>query len=330
MKTLKYLLFILVIGLCSCSEDPLNNESIFVDSTAKPNDFDIWLNVNYTKPYNIKFNYRFNDIESDLKYNLAPADQPKSLALAKLIKYLWVDSYDEINQTVNPSFMQTYCPKVIQLIGSAAYDKDSRVLGQAEGGLKITLYEVNAIDLNNISVAKMNDLWFHTMHHEFCHILHQKKEYSTDFKLITNADYNSSGWTNISDLEALHLGFITNYASSEPNEDFVETASLYITHDQSWWDSQLAIAKEEEVTKAAFDSYSSIKGVKQIRTIKNADGTTTLKYFIVYNGDQKITQKLNIVKDYFQLSWGFSITDLRTIVQRRSATINTLDLTSYK
>jgi len=330
MKVLKYILFCLAIGLWSCGEDDLSSSSNFTDETVTPNEFDQWLYSNYTEPYNVQFNYRYVDIESDTEYNLIPADQAKSLALAKLIKYLWIDSYVEINETVDPTFMQTYCPKVIQLIGSAAYNEDNtRVLGQAEGGLKITLYEVNGIDLSNISVEAMNELWFHTMHHEFTHILNQQKDYSTDYKLISNADYNSSGWTNLSDLEALHLGFISAYGSSEPNEDFVETTSLYLVHDQAWWDAQLELAKEEQVTQAEFDAYTGTDGVKQLRVVTNADGTTSNTYYIVYGGNLKITEKLNIVKKYFHDEWGFELEDLRTIIQRRSASINTLDLTSY-
>lgn len=329
MKRLKYLFICLAIGLTSCSEEELNPTSIFQDVEDSSNEFDQWLQKNYTAPFNIQFNYRYVDIESDQKYNLAPADKAKSLALAKLIKHLWIDAYIRVNKNVNDNFMQTYCPKVIQLIGSAAWNDGSKTLGQAEGGLKITLYEVNAIDLNNINMEKMNDLFFHTMHHEFGHILHQTKNYSPDFKLITNADYNSSGWTNVKEEEALHLGFISSYGSSEPDEDFVETLSLYLVHTQAWWDAKLAIAREKEVTKAAFDSFAELKGTKQIRTVTNPDGTTATKYFIVYGGDAKITQKLNMVKDYLVTKWGFSLDDLRTIVQEQSASINTLDLTSY-
>lgn len=329
MKTLKYLILFLIIGLGSCSEDALNPVSNFQDPTTQPNEFDSWIQKIYTEPYNMRLNYRYVDIESDLEYNLLPADRSKSLALAKLIKYLWIDSYDEVNKDNNPNFMKIYGPKIIQLIGSAAWNDDgSRILGQAEGGLKITLYEVNAIDVDHIDINQMNDLFFHTMHHEFCHILHQTKDYSPDFKLITNEDYNSSGWKNIKEPEALRLGFITNYGSSEPNEDFVETASLYMVQDDAWWAAKLAIAKEEQVSKTAFDSYVG-KGVKTIKTVTNTDGSTAQQYYIVYNGDQKILQKLGIVKDYFQSVWNFSIDDLREIIHRRSGTINTLDLKSY-
>lgn len=328
MKVLKYVLCCLMIGLWSCSEESLNSESIFKDPTYTPNEFDKWLHDTYTKPYNVQFNYRYVDIESDMKYNLVPADQKKALALAKLIKFLWLDAYVEINKDVNPGFMNYYCPKVIQLIGSAAFNHGSKTLGQAEGGLKITLYEVNSIDMNNISIETMNELFFHTMHHEFCHILHQTKDYSPDFKLISNRDYNSSGWTNLDAIDALHLGFISSYASSEPNEDFVETISLYLTHDQDWWESMLILASQQLVTKATFDTYTG-KGNKKIVTVTNPDGSTTLKYYILYEGGDKLEKKWAIAEDYFKTTWGFSLVDLREIVQRRSGEIGTLDLTSY-
>lgn len=49
------------------------------------------------------------------------------------------------------------------------------ILGQAEGGMKVTLFRVNEIDKNNLSVAQLNEYYFKTMHHEFTHILNQKK-----------------------------------------------------------------------------------------------------------------------------------------------------------
>ena len=36
------------------------------------------------------------DIESDHKYNLVPADYDKSVALAKIIKHVWMEAYTEL------------------------------------------------------------------------------------------------------------------------------------------------------------------------------------------------------------------------------------------
>lgn len=56
--------------------------------------------------------------------------------------------------------MKTYSPRVMQLVGSAAYDSQSSiVMGTAEGGLKVTLYNVNIIDVDNpIMIQKILSL----------------------------------------------------------------------------------------------------------------------------------------------------------------------------
>lgn len=113
------------------------------------------------------------------------------------------------------------------------------VLGTAEGGLKITLYNVNELDVNNPNIDFLNTWFFKTMHHEFAHILHQTKNYSTDFNLIST-DYQGPSWLNLeSDEIANTMGFITRYASFSPDEDFVEIISNYITHDADYWENVL-------------------------------------------------------------------------------------------
>lgn len=347
MKLLKYILLLgVVVGCASCSDDHLETQTIFETEETTSNELDAWIVDNYTTPFNIRFNYRYEDIESDRRYNLVPADYEKSVALAKIIKFLWLDAYVEVNADANPTFMQTYCPKVIQLIGSAAWEDDgSRILGQAEGGLKITLYEVNAIDLDNISVEAMNELWFHTMHHEFSHILHQTKIYSPDFKLITGDKYNSSGWTNVEEEEARHWGFVTSYGSSEPNEDFVEIISMYLTHDQAWWEAVLAQAKQKEISEELYQQYATgqevmpdddaslkteTETVVTPSTEEGVEDTTEeiTRYYLYYGGDEKILEKFAIITKYFETSWGFELPVLREIVQRRSGELGSLDLNS--
>ena len=124
---------------------------------------------NYVTPYNIDFKYKFEYKESDTDYNLAPAELSKSVAMAKLVKYLWIDAYVEV-QGNNRDFICTYGPKMIHLIGSPAYDNGKITLGTAEGGLKVTLYNINALNPNSVDVEMMNRWYFSTMHHEFSHI----------------------------------------------------------------------------------------------------------------------------------------------------------------
>jgi substrate import-associated zinc metallohydrolase lipoprotein len=289
MKNIKWL-FVALIAMSSwsCSEDELNSNSIFDSEVSLvENAFDTWIYNNYTKPYNIEFKYRFEDKEADYDYNLTPADYNKAIALAKITKHVWLESYEEL---VGTEFIRTYCPKIMFLVGSVAYKTSSGsvVLGTAEGGLKITLYNVNSVDPDDPDLDMLNYWFFKTMHHEFAHILHQTKNYSTDFNLISASNYQSSSWVNVSAQEALNMGFVSSYGSSETQEDFVEIISIYVTNTKAYWDSLVGSANEE--------------------------------------GRGMINQKLDLVKDYMLTSWGINLDDLRDIVLRRSNEILEMDL----
>lgn len=289
MKNIKWLFIALAaVGLWACSEDDLDSTSIFEKDATVKNEFDEWLQKNYTEPYNIEFKYRFEDKESNTQYNLAPADYDKAVALAKMTKFLWLESYEEL---LGPEFIRTYCPRLMHLVGSPAYNSQgSIVLGTAEGGLKITLYNVNAIDLEDVDIDMLNYWYFKTMHHEFAHILHQTKNYSTDFNLISASNYQSSSWVNVTDKQALDMGFVSPYASSETQEDFVEIIAIYVTNTPEYWDALVGSA--------------------------NATGQAL------------INQKLELVKDYLKTSWGIDLDALRDIVQRRSGEILSMDLST--
>ncbi len=290
MKNIKFLLLIVTVSTLfwSCGEETLDSNSIFENEEQVMTDFDKWLYRNYTVPYNIEFKYKFDDKESNTTYNLAPARMDKSVALAILVKHLWIDSYNEM---LGKEFLAKYSPRLFHLIGSPAYNSQgSIILGTAEGGLKVTLYNVNMLDVENPDIDMLNYWYFKTMHHEFAHILHQTKSYTTDFNLISATDYQSGSWVNIDDEEALKMGFVSPYGSSESQEDFVEVMAVYVTNSETYWQSILETAGEE--------------------------------------GASKIMQKFHIVEDYLKSSWGIDIHVLRDIVLRRSAEVETMDLTS--
>ena len=286
MRKLIYSFFIMTAVLASCSKEKLDQKSIFDTDSPERGAFDTSLLLNYVEPYNIQFNYKYIDRESDNNYNLVPAEYDKAVAMAKLTKYLWIDSYNEL---LGDTFIKTYCPRMIQLIGSKAFNSQgSVVLGTAEGGLKITLYNINGLNPSSPSIDFLNEWFFKTMHHEFAHILHQTKNYSTDFNLIST-DYQGPSWLNLeSDAVANKMGYVTCYASYSPDEDFVEIISNYVTHAKGYWESVLATAGEE--------------------------------------GGDKLARKFEIVRNYLQESWGIDIDKLRDIVQKRSANISQLDL----
>lgn len=298
------LLMATAFGFNSCSEDGLSNQSVFEDvSNKETNEFDIWLENNYRQPYNIDFKYRYSDKESDLAYNVIPADFDCSKALAILIKHVWIDSYVE---AISPEFMKTYVPRIIQLTGSYKWNNNgSQVLGTAEGGLKVMLYGVNELDIDNprinsedpyeshdVKPIDMNYWFFHTMHHEFCHILTQKKDYDTAFRTISAATYHATDWINLEDKKVAKEGFVSSYAASEYNEDFAEIYATYVTNSPAGWQKILDQAGE--------------------------------------GGRAIINQKLDIMKKYFKDNWNLDLDNMRDIVVRRSAESATLDLRTLK
>ena len=240
MKTsLLYLYtFLLLLLGAGCSEDDLDSRSIFDTDTPERNEFDKWLLSNYTYPYNINFIYRMEDIETDMSYRLAPAELDKSIQLAKLVKYLWLEAYDEV---AGIKFTRSYVPRTIHLIGSPAYESNGTiVLGTAEGGLKVTLYMVNSLQLN---IDFLNYYYFKTMHHEFGHILHQTKNYPPEFQLISEADYVGGDW--YAQAEYYKKGFVSQYAMNVADDDFVENIAVYVTNTEEYWQSLLDAAGEE-------------------------------------------------------------------------------------
>ena len=88
------LALLLIVLSASCSNDEPDGESIFSTEEVQRNDFDKWLLENYVGNYNIDFKYRMEDIETDYTHNLVPADFNLSVKLAKIVKHVWLESYD--------------------------------------------------------------------------------------------------------------------------------------------------------------------------------------------------------------------------------------------
>lgn len=283
---------IVALSVTSCSNDDPKDDTIFPTTTTANDPFDKWLEANYTYPYNVDFKYKMEDVYSDMKYHLVPADSAKSAKLAIITKFLWFDAYAEC---VGPDFVKSNVPRIIHLIGSPAYNsgQGTMVLGTAEGGLIITLYMVNKLTNQMLTdYDTMNEYYFHTMHHEFTHILNQKKPYSENFQHITESGYISGDWYRKNQRMANTQGFVTPYAMSEAREDFAEMLSVYVTTPPSGWQKIMTTAGKK--------------------------------------GAPLIQAKLDIVRNYMKESWNLDIDQLRDIVIRRASELNSLNLNELK
>lgn len=279
------LLVVTILYACNNDEKIDLNHSIFTESEGTPNEFDRWLLSNYVYPYNIRVKYRLDDKETDVKYHLVPARYDKAVALMKIVKHVWIEAYDEV-WGVEETRM--HVPKLIHLIGNVAYTQSGMILGQAEGGLKVTLFRVNSIDPDKIDFQRLNKYYFETMHHEFTHILNQKKAYDVAFDRITESDYVGSSWYTISDNDALKKGFISPYSMDRPTEDFAELLSIFLTSTVNTWNRKLEMAGE--------------------------------------TGRPLIEKKFEIVNNYMNNAWHTDLYRLREIIQRRQGEIGYLDL----
>ena len=291
LKAMGLALLLSVGALSSCSKDTPSGATIFPTTPVARNSFERWLLKNYTNPYNIDFQYKLKDGETDLTYNLVPADSAKTAKLAMITKFLWFDAYNEV---VGPDFLKESAPRIIVAVGSSAYTRQrTEVVGSAEGGYKVTLNKINALTDELLhDYSAMTEYYFHTMHHEFTHILNQRKPYNPAFDLVTQSGYVSGNWLNVSTRDARRAGFVSPYAMMNGAEDFAEMLSFYVTYTPQAW-----------------------------QAILDEAGT---------RGANLINQKLTLIKDYTQSSWGLDLDQLRDVVIRRGGQVATLDLSKLK
>ena len=283
----KYLLYALLFAgigasLVSCSEDDLNSTSVITVDKQEETAFDKWLNVNFVASYNLNFAYRYDDKETDMNYYHVPANYKESVEMAHLVKYLCLESYDEV---AGINFTRANFPKMIYLTGEFEWRNNGTIiLGTAENGKKILLTGINYLDQNIGNIDVLNEYYFKTIHHEFTHILNQTKDYSAAFQLITGSAYVADAWNESPyDENYLERGFISAYSQHSHAEDFAEMMSIYITNSEEQWESWMEEAGED--------------------------------------GRAKLEAKLTIVKDYMKDSWNIDLDELRTTVLRRQADV---------
>ncbi len=137
------------------------------------------------------------------------------------IKKTWIEPYE---QQAGGNFIKKLSPKQFVLVGSPEYNSNGTItLGTAEGGRKVVLFKLN--DFDKKKKAEVKEM-LHTIHHEFGHILHQTIMYPVEFKTITTS-YTAS-WNDFSLADARSRGYITEYARSNPDDDFVEMISIML------------------------------------------------------------------------------------------------------
>ena len=225
--------------LIGCQKEEVLVMPTFYDSQVDVNPIDEWIYQNYTAPYNIAVDYRWNPFEVPVFKDLVPVKEEKVIPVMTVVKQTWIEPY--LSQA-GEAFVKNYAPKQFVLVGSAQFNNDgTTVLGEAESGRKVTLYVIN--DFVNTNVPEVKQL-LHTIHHEFAHILHQTVLYPQTYKSITASGYTAT-WYNTDVQSALDLGFITPYARFNSDEDFVEMVSVMLVKGHDGYEELIANASSE-------------------------------------------------------------------------------------
>lgn len=212
---------------------------------------DTWLETNFLKPYNIEVKYRWDANELPNKI-LVPPFVSQVQPVMEGVKAIWIDPYEK---EAGSDFIKKFCPKQYILVGSANWNTDGTiVLGTAEGGRKVVLYQINDFDKKDVAGVKQ---MLHTIHHEFAHILQQNIVPDVQYKRITPGSYTSN-WYNVSDAEALAAGYITPYSMLNPDEDFVEILATMLVEGKTAYDARVnsanptaraALRRKEQIIK---------------------------------------------------------------------------------
>lgn len=276
MKQLKYLVMALAVAIAAvaCSDDDDFRDSI-ISTTPKPlTEVDKWIRSNFGT-YNIDVIYKWHDFQTNQEYDLVPPEEITVVPCLSIIQRIWMQPYVELGGDL---FFKKTAPKQIMLIGSEGYlENGNTVVGEADQGMRITLYNLNAKNPKDDDVVAS---YTHIFHHEYIHILHQLVKYPAAYEALSTNNYTQN-WQSYSVNAALGLGFIDPYAMENANEDFAQMISKFVTLDADIWQAQFNQAQAQ-----------------------SAEGYRILR------------EKETLILQYMQSVWGIDLYQLRDLVRR--------------
>ena len=269
------------LSLAGCKKDNITGSADDIPGlggdTWTQTEIDSWLYDNFTKPYNTDVKYKWSQSELvDVNRFVTPVDEAKVVPIMKCLDSILISPYETV---AGADFMRRYLPRFIILFGSAAYEADgTRVQGQAEGEGRILLFELNNFRVKGMTGYLSEDSvgakrLFHIIEHEFGHTLHGNIMYPVDFKTITGS--YTTNWYNYTDGQANEKGFISNYAMSGPDDDFVETLSILLVEGQSSFENLLNTISSEEGKTALAQKAATVRDY--MRNAWNIDFATLQK-----------------------------------------------------
>ncbi|MFV0366162.1 MAG: substrate import-associated zinc metallohydrolase lipoprotein [Mangrovibacterium sp.] len=208
----------ILFALSSCGDnDNISSSGEDLFPKMEIGDLDEQL-IELFKDYNTRVEYRYikNLLPSDWYY-ITPPKEELVLPMSKLIVDLWISPLIDAS---SKEFVTLTFPKMLVYVGSPALQLDkTEVLGEAEGGTLVRFTKINEFDDSSVDWISST---MHTAYHEYAHIIHQRYGFPDTYLKVSPDSYTKNGWTVVTQRGALQKGVVTPYASSSPQEDFVE------------------------------------------------------------------------------------------------------------
>ncbi len=276
-------LFIVILFSCSQQDEMHYTEPAPLESI---NQIDTYIKEKLTDPYHCRVVYDWQQPRymHDFKLALTPPRREVVIPAVNMILTYFVNPIKK--STNGEAFIKQLFPREFVFAGSAAHRiaDGMAYAGLAEAGVNIMLTNLNAYNPKDKKFIREQA---HTIHHEFTHIVNQNTTEGVPeaYKKV-NPAYNGESWVNIKLKDAIKSGFVSSYGSRNPDEDFAEMISTYLTRSDAWFNRDYMPNPEEEE--------------------KNP-------------GKEYIAKKLEIAKDYYQSHYEVDLEEIKANVQKALA-----------
>ena len=211
---------------------------------------DRYIQQAFAKKYNVDIAYRYDDKVTDRRYLLAPVKEAKALEYLNLIDYMFFQVYEA---STPEGYLQTHTIKYLNLFGSSGYAIDRRMAGAAPQGM-IWIYNIN--ELNTQYTGTVRSDYISVLFHESAHTLHEERAYPPEFDKLSALEYQKqdafSYWWRTGQ-NASYAGFVSDYASTDADEDFAELFAYYILDSDSEWADRLKGAEGKNRSEYSAD-----------------------------------------------------------------------------
>ena len=221
-------------------------------------------------------------------------------------------TFFEVYEKVAPKgFAERHTIKQLVLFGTLGYGPTQNLLGEAPFGM-IQVYDINRLTIPYLGGSDLSGFYYYyerardnyiqTLYHESAHTLHQDTPVPEAFLKLTISDYqqdNAFSYWYVRGISSLTAGFISDYASKSPEEDFAELYGTYMVLLPEEWEKLMVQADH----KYKPDSR--------------------------YTGREILERKLAIMKEYLKANYHLDIDVVRAEANRRICAKATLPSAEY-